>query len=260
VPDAVSGEGIEAQRFGPVLATAFGSEPEEPALNRIQGAGEPGAVSERHLGDAIEWMRSREVEYRVPLLEGRPETPQAEEWLGGEGLERGATWPRLVRDATPPDAGEDPRIEVFELTEETAGEGFSHLIREAADLPTMAETLFFGLPVEPSWRCYTALLAGEGRGVVAAGAMRIEDGVAMLGLDATLPGDWGRGCNKALLRRRLLDAAEAGCGTVVAELGDCDPDSLAAARHNLLEAGFVESAVGHAWQRPALLPAGVALS
>jgi len=258
VPDAVIGERIEAQRFGPVLATAFGSEPEWPALNRIQGAAEPGAIAEGHLGDAIEWMRSREVNFHVPVAHDRPGAPETEAWLGGHGFERTGGWSTLVRDATPPDSEEDPGIEVFELTEEDAGEGFSYLIREAADLPMMAETLFSGLPVEPGWRCYTAVPGGENR-VVAGAAMLIEDGVAMLGLDATLPGEWGRGCNKALLRQRLLDAAEAGCHTVVAGLGDCDADSAAAARHNLLEAGFAELAAAHVWHCPAMLPAEATL-
>ena len=43
----------------------------------------------------------------------------------------------------------------------------------------------------------------------------------------------GSGCNTALLRRRLLDAAEAGCHTVFVELGDCEPRLLSAACRNL---------------------------
>ncbi len=241
VPDAVSEEGIEIQRFGPVQATAFGEEPEVSSLNQIQGAAEPGAVEAGHLADAIEWMRSREVDYRVPVAECRPGSGEAEAWLIDHGYECDGGWTKFVRDVAVPDLPEDPDIEVFEMGEdEVDGEGMSMIAREGLGLPIMAETLAFSLPMKDSWRCYTAVLLSEDR-VVATGSMLIDDGVAQLGLDATLPGDRDRGCNRALLRRRLLDAAAAGCHTAFAELGERDRDDLAAAAHNLAAAGFVEA-------------------
>jgi GNAT superfamily N-acetyltransferase len=254
VPVAVTECGIEVQRFGPVQATAVGAEPEVPSLNQIQGAAEPGAVEGGHLADAIEWMRTREVDYRVPVAESRPGSAEAEAWLGGHGYERAAAPTKLVRDAAPPDLPEDPEIEIFALGEEIDGEGLSHIVREGLGLPIMAETLVFSLPMEESWRCYTAVLPSEDR-VAATGSMLIHDGVAQLGLDATLEVYRGRGCNRALLRRRLLDAAEAGCHTVFAELGECEPAGLAAARQNLVDAGFEEAYCSRSWQRPALMPA-----
>lgn len=255
VPDAVFEMRIEVQRFGPVQATAFGSEPQVSSLNQIQGAAEPGAIEAGHLADAIEWMRSREVDYRVPVAERRPGSDEAEAWLGSHGYERGGGWTKFVRDAAVPDLPEDPDIEVFELEEEGAGDGLSWIAREGLGLPIMAETLVCALPVKENWRCYTAVLPSEDR-VVATGLMLIDDGVAQLGVDTTLAGDRDRGCNKALLRRRLIDAAGAGCHTVFAELGESDCDSLAAAAHNLTAAGFVEAYRSRNWQRPALSPAG----
>jgi hypothetical protein len=255
VPDAVSEEGIEVQRFGPVQATAFGAEPQVSSLNQIQGAAEPGAVESGHLADAIEWMRSREVDYRVPVAECRPGSDEAEAWLDEHGYECDGGWTKFVRDVAAPDLPEDSDIEVFEMgEEEDDGEGMSMIACEGLGLPIMAETLAFSLPMKDSWRCYTAVLLSEDR-VVATGSMLIDDGVAQLGLDATLPGDRDRGCNKALLRRRLLDAAAAGCHTAFAELGECDHDDLAAAAHNLAGAGFVEAYRSRNWQRPALKPA-----
>jgi hypothetical protein len=257
VAEAVTDVGIEVQRFGPVQATAFGREPQVASLNQIQGAAEPGAVESGHLANAVEWMRSREVDYRVPVAERRPGAAEAAAWLSDHDYERGAAWIKFVRDVTPPDLPEDPDISIFELGQEEAdGEGFSWIAREGLDLPIMAETLVFSLPMKDSWRCYTAVLEPQDA-VVATGAMLIVDGVAQLGLDATLEGDRGCGCNKALLRRRLLDAAEAGCHTVFAELGECDPDHLAAAAHNLTSAGFLEAYRSRTWQRPALRPARV---
>ena len=53
-------------------ATAFGELPEVFSLNQIQGAAEPGAIEDGHLAGAIEWMRAREVDYRVPVAASRP--------------------------------------------------------------------------------------------------------------------------------------------------------------------------------------------
>jgi hypothetical protein len=257
VPEAVTESGIQMQGFGPVQATAFGDLPEIACLNQIQGAAEPGAIEDGHLAEAIEWMRAREVDYRVPVAEGRPGTAEAEGWLGRRGYESGVGWLKLVRDAAPPTPADDPGITVYELGEDEAdGEGLSAIAAEALDLPITAGTLFFSLPQRCQWRCYTAAQDPE-EGIVAAGSMLIHDGVAQLGLDSTLEHARERGCHTALLRRRLRDAAKAGCHTVFVELGGCDPEGLAAAYRNLRRAGFEEAYASGSWQRPALHPARV---
>jgi len=255
VEEAVTESGVEMQRFGPVQATAFGDLPEVHSLNQIQGAAEPEAVEGGHLAEAVEWMRAREVDYRVPVAECRPGVSEAETWLVERGYERGGGWIKMVRDATPPDLPENPGIVIFELGEDEGdGEGLSAIAAEALDLPVTAGTLFFSLPQTEQWRCYTAALGGE---VVATGSMLIQDGVAQLGPGTTLEHARGRGCNTALLRRRLLDAIEAGCETIFVELGERDPRGLSAAYRNLHRAGFEEAYQSRNWQRPALHPASV---
>jgi hypothetical protein len=253
--DAVSESGVELRRFGPVQVTAFADLPEAEGLNQIQGAAESGAVENGHLARAIEWMRSREVDYRVPVAERRPGTEVATDWLGRRGYEPGGGWVKLVRDASPPDWPVDARIEVFELGEDEAdGEGLCDIISEAFELPLTAGALFFSLPQTSNWRCYTASLGRE-EGIIATASMMISGGIARLGLAATRPGRWGCGCHRELLRRRLADAAAAGCHTVFAELADYDGSRMGGARHNLLAAGFREAYGSRNWQRPALHPA-----
>ena len=257
VPDAVAESGVEIETFGPVQATAFGEQPGAHSLNQIQGAAEPGAVDDGHLARAIEWMRAREVDYRVPVAESRPDATEAEAWLGQRGYERGGSWIKLVRDGTPPDLPENPDVEIFELGKDEAdGEGLSQIAAEGFGLPQTAGALFFSLPQKDRWRCYTAGFASRS-GIVSTGSMLIQDGVAQLGPGTTLERGRGRGCNMALLRRRLLDAAEAGCTTVFVELGECDSDRLAPAYLNLHRAGFREAYQSRNWQRPALYPARV---
>jgi GNAT superfamily N-acetyltransferase len=254
-PAAIAESGIEIQRFGPVQATAFGDLPDAVNLNQIQGAAEPGAIEDGYLTAAIEWMRAREVHPRVAVADCRPEASAADEWLGDRGYEQVDGWVKFVRDPRRSHPSADPSIVVYELgTQAIDGEALSAIIAEGMNLPAYAGTLFFSLPEKENWRCYTAALAPE-EPVVATGLMRIEDGVAQLGPGHTLPHARGRGCNMALLRRRLIDAAKAGCHTAVVELWDSQPEQLSQAGRNLCRAGFDLAYAGHSWQRPALHPA-----
>ncbi len=255
VPDAVTESGVEVREFGAVQATAFGDLPEAHSLNHIQGAAEPGAIEDGSLAQAIEWMRSMEVDYRVPVAACRPGAAEAKAWLGARGYERGGDLLKLVRDGSPPDMPEDPSVWIYELGEsDIDGEGLSMIAAEVLELPLLAETLLFSLPHLEHWRCYTAARDPE-EGIVATGTMMICDGVAQLGPGTTREHARGHGCNTALLRRLLLDASEAGCHTVFVELGECDADQLQAACRNLYRAGFQGAYESHTWQRPALHPA-----
>jgi len=255
VPDAVTESGVEVERFGPVQATAFADLPEFHSLNQIQGAAEPGAIEDGHLAAAIEWMRAREVDYDVPVAEGRPGTAEAEAWLGTRGYECGHGWVKFIRDASWPDSPPDDAITIWELGDnEIDGEGLSSIVAEAMELPLTAGTLFFSLPQKEDWRCYTASF-GRGAPVVSTASMLIHEGVAQLGPGNTLEHARGRGCNTAILRQRLIDAAKAGCHTVFAEVWDCEPDNLSTAGRNLVRAGFELAYGARNWHRPALHPA-----
>lgn len=255
VSEAVIESGIEVEAFGPVQASAFGELGEIRALNQIRGAAEPDAISAGYLAEAIEWMRAREVDYRVFVADERPGSAEAEAWLGTRGYEQGEGWATFVRDASPPAMPFDPNVEVWALgTDEIDGEGLSAIVSRAMDLPLTAETLFFSLPQRERWHCYTAAVEPE-EGVVATGSMLIHEGVAQFGLGNTLEHARGRGCNTALLRRRLTDAIEAGCHTIFAETWDRQPDCASIVGRNLAKAGFEPAYAVRNWQRPALRPA-----
>ena len=68
----------------------------------------------------------------------------------------------------------------------------------------------------PDWRFYLTLADGVPAG---GGALHISDGVASLAGGATMYTLRGRGCQLALLNRRLMDAAELGCELVVSRCG-----------------------------------------
>jgi hypothetical protein len=233
------------QRFGPILATVFADLPSVTLVNMVLGAAEPGAVDGGHLSTAIEWLRSREVDYRVSVSDDRPGTAAAEDWLSSRGYEPGASMRRYLRPATTRVAGSSHRVTIRELGAlET--EGMSHIVAKSLQLSGLATVLIFGLPDQEGWRCYSAKLDGR---EVACGSMLTMDKLALLALDATLPVARGNGCQTALIARRLADAARAGCETVVAEVCD-DLPATPSAVANLTRAGFLEIPGGTNWGRP----------
>lgn len=66
------------------------------------------------------------------------------------------------------------------------------------------------------WRCYVGYVDGQPAGHA---ALYVDPStkIGLLAAGATLPEYRGRGCQSALLRRRLADAAAAGCDLVIAE-------------------------------------------
>jgi GNAT superfamily N-acetyltransferase len=246
VPAEVAAErGIELRVFGPVQASAVTALPAVGMLNLVLGATEPGAAEDGHLAAAIEWMRSRGVECYVPVASGLPGTDMAESWLAEDGFSEGYAWMKFVRDAHPPRFTAPTGVEVVELTEADQ-EPFGMIAATGFGLPAWAASFFADLPEQDGWRCYVGRVNGEAQSCA---AMLIDDGIAEFGIAATLEPARGRGCQLALLRRRIIDAADAGCHTLFVETGERVPDRPSASYRNILRAGFKESYLRPNWRR-----------
>jgi hypothetical protein len=95
----------------------------------------------------------------------------------------------------------------------------------------------------PGWRFYMTIVDGEQAG---GGLLYVRDGVATLAGGATLAKFRRRGCQTALMHRRLLDAAAHGCDLVVSR---CAAGSTS--QRNMERAGMRVAYVKHVWeQRP----------
>jgi hypothetical protein len=243
--DAVDELEIRKQWFGPILATVCAGLADAPEMNMLQGAAEPAAVAGGHLADAVEWMRSWEVDYLVPVASDRPESEAAEAWLAEHGYEQGHTLQRFARAVGGDGADPEAAVDVRRLTSRGT-EGMSLIFADALGLSHLATVPLLDLPEVDGWSCYSAYLDGR---EVACGSMLLAGGVAMLGLDATAEDARRRGCHTALIRRRLHDAAGAGCETAVAEACDL-PGQRSAAACNLRRQGFVAAGRSVAWHRP----------
>jgi GNAT superfamily N-acetyltransferase len=244
VPAEVAAErGVEVRTFGPIQATVARELGQVGMLNLVLGAAEAPARSD--LEAAVAWAEERSTPY-VSVTPGLPGTEAAERWLREQGFEPTYAWMKFVRDPHPPRFPAPEGVEVVEVTSPDQ-EPFGTIAALGFGMPAWGAELFAHLPGRDDWRCYVARVDGEACGC---GAMVIEDGVAELGIGATLEDARGRGCQTALLRRRICDAAEAGCRTLLVETGERVPDRPSASYRNILKAGFEEAYLRPNWQRP----------
>lgn len=236
--------GVALRDFGPVQAQVVGGLPAAGMLNMALGATDPKALEDGHLAAAVEWMGAQGVPPRIPLTPSTPATAAAEVWLREHGFEPGYAWMRFVRDAHPPRFREPRGIEVAEV-EGPAEAPFATIVATGFGAPAWAAGLF-DLPGRAGWRCYVALVDGLAQ---ACAAMRIEGQIAEFGMAATLEPARGRGCQLALLRRRIVDAGAAGCRLLFVETGERVPDRPSTSYRNILRAGFEEAYLRPNWKR-----------
>jgi hypothetical protein len=249
VLDAVEECGIEARRYGPVLAALVGAMPEEAQFNRVLGATAPDAATGGRLEEALDWVEEVGVDARVPVTPEQPETVAAEALLERRGYSPGASRVRFVRPAAPPDFPEPPGIAVVEIEE--CVEGFADIPGEALGLDLIAQSFLDCLPGREAWRGYLAY-DPDGNLIASASMFRHLE-VATLAFAGTFDESRGQGAHLALLRRRIADAAAPPhCHTLCAEVelspGEAHDDPHPAIR-NLVRAGFKQMAVRPVWGR-----------
>jgi len=244
--DLAAERGVEVRDFGPVQASVATALRGVGMMNLVLGATAPGAVGDGYLAAATEWAQARGVAHYVPVTPGLPETEPAERWLADNGFAPGYAWMKFARDVHPPRFAVPADIEVVELTDGEQ-EPFGMIAATGFGLPAWAAVFFADLPERDDWRCYVAHIDGETQ---ACAAMLVDGDLAELGIAATLESARGRGCQRALLHRRILDAAAAGCRTLFVETGERVPDRPSASYRNILRAGFEEAYLRPNWTRP----------
>jgi GNAT superfamily N-acetyltransferase len=240
--EATSEHGIELREFGALQVTLTRDLPQVPFLNLVLGAAE---ADESDLDYALAWAEEHGVSPCVPLTPGLPATEAAEAWLRERSFQPGYAWMKFVRDPHPPRFPAPAEIEVVEVAAADE-EPFGMIAATGFGMPAWGANFFAHLPGREGWRCYVARIEGKAQ---ACAAMVIEDGIAELGIAATLEEARGRGCQTALLHRRIGDAAAAGCHTLIVETGERVPDRPSGSYRNILKAGFEEAYLRPNWRR-----------
>jgi GNAT superfamily N-acetyltransferase len=92
-----------------------------------------------------------------------------------------------------------------------------------------------------NWHCYIARVDGR---PAASAALYLHDGIGSLTADGTHPDHRGHGCQLALIRRRIADAARAGCELVVTQTA---PGSIS--QRNMERAGCRTAYTRTVWEQ-----------
>ena len=240
--EPASEHGVELRELGALQVTLTRDLPQVPILNLVLGAPEASTVDFEY---AAAWADEQGVSPCIPVTPGLPGSERAVAWLQANGFEPGYAWMKFVRDAHPPRFPAPEDVEVVELTAADE-EPFGTIAAVGFGMPAWAADFFAHLPGRDGWRCYVARVEGEAQ---ACAATLIVGEVAEFGIAATLEEARGRGCQTALLHRRIRDAAEAGCRTLFVETGERVPDRPSGSYRNILKAGFEEAYLRPNWQR-----------
>jgi GNAT superfamily N-acetyltransferase len=134
-------------------------------------------------------------------------------------------------------------LRLARVSDEAAAASFGRAVCVGYGLPEVLEPAITST-WQRGWECWLALDGDEPAG---AAALFVDDGVAYLGIAATLPEHRGKGAQGALLAHRIRRAAELGCDTILTETGERRDDRPSGSYRNILRAGFEEVGVTANW-------------
>ena len=230
--------GIEIIQFAEAVAFHMPAN-SDPLLNRVLGFDESCI---QHLDAIMDWHAQRSTPCRFEVISDAS-SQRAEEALTRRGFSSRAVESFLCSAPFRPSLPRDD-IEVDQLAPENLDEFASAFLAVYHSEPSVEPFVRASLKMQysqPDWHCYLAFLAGD---VAAFGAMRVRNGVASLISGATLPHLRRRGCQTALLKRRLADAAGLDCDLVFSHAA-CGSTS----QHNMQRLGMRLVAAKLLWEQ-----------
>lgn len=208
---------MEVRRFGSVVAMACPGMPSSGLTNRIMLAG-PGQEAE--LAEAVAFMTGKGIRCRIDVTPFH-QNGDFLKHLAREGFYHLGFQMALYGEAVPfvPERTPGVELKVCESADdvETAAQlyplGFE---MTGAWVGFMSDSVraVAGLP---GWTIYLALVDGEPAGT---GLLYQAERAGVLAGAATLPYFRGRGAQKALIHRRIADAAAAGCDLICSQTGN----------------------------------------
>lgn len=212
--------GVEIRRFGDdVFATSAAKRPEVGWMQHVNGLS-PGDAS--LVPDVAAWYQAKMLRPRFDIT-ASPEFEPLAAALVDAGARQTSFIDVLWCRAEPPVEGavSDVTVRVVEPGGEDA-HVFARVLLGGHEVPDdtfvddWASVALW--PAEPDWTCYLAEIEGEPLGAAAlvvgdggAAALVVGDGVGLLANGATLPAGRRRGCQQALIQRRMQDATASGC-------------------------------------------------
>lgn len=199
----------EVRTFGGAVGLAVGGMAANLLFNRVA---EFTPTDLDRLDEILAWFDGRNMSGRFDLVPGLV-SPELFKALAAKGFYQSGFYAALYGEATTYEP-QFPGVSVREVQPDEletfgdiymAGFGFPEE-RRSVLVPSM--TLLYEYPAV---RLYLGLVDGQPAGI---GFLLLNNGVGYLGTAATLPGLQGRGVQKALMYRRMAEAARNGCDLV----------------------------------------------
>lgn len=227
--------GLATESVAGALASVAGLEP-SLLVNRVLGLGFAREAPREAIGEIGGVYRrhgvGRYLVHRHP--EARPR--ELSSWLQVAGFRPHRGWMKFVRGReAPPELSAAPRVE--RIGQEHS-ETFARIVADAFDLTDACVPWLGKLPGRDGWHVYMSF--DETGTPAGTGAIYVRDGVAYFDFGATQPEARRRGSQGAILSRRLADALDLGCHTMVSMTGEAVPGDPQHSYRNLVRAGFRE--------------------
>jgi hypothetical protein len=231
--EAADACGITVAHVGGGVVWATTGDPSGGFFSRAVGQG----VTEPITGDVLDAIVDIAKSAGAPMISVQPSpevvTPEVFDLLAERGFNPGRTWDKLGRDASPPPAAAtDLRVDVIGPDDAS---DFASVLLAGFGMPELFRPFGEAQVVMPGWSTYGAF---DGDTLVGTGAMYMENGLACLSGAATFEHQRGRGAQRALMSRRIADAAAAGVRYIATETGSETDDSPNPSLHNMHWAGF----------------------
>jgi hypothetical protein len=234
-------EGYALFREGPVLATLSANPRAGWAIQTYGLGGQPAEVVHR----VVAFFNGHGVPARVRVVPGAFSAAQADV-LAGLGL-RHVGFHTILWSPLPVAAPAEAETDIREVT--TLAQIDAHIDIQLTAYGIPPETIDRLRPLRRTWlgspgrRLYLAYVDGH---PAAQASLHWRDGLAYLEAAGTLPAYRRRGLQRALIRRRLADAAALGCTTV---FGGADFENES--RTNQVACGLTVAYTAALWtQRP----------
>lgn len=228
--------GVHIQRFGEATAICARAAPEHDFMNSLLGL---------HAADAGRVPEITDF-YRDHGVRGWTEVPPGPDAEAVIDALAAAGWRQVGFHASFAGPPQPLPVAPLQVSVREAGSAdaatFGQVLAGGHEVPEadreQAAREMSGWLSRPGWRLYLAELDGR---PAAAAALTVQPGVAYLANAATLPHARGRGCQRALLARRMADAADAELVCALAVFGS-------ASHRNLLWAGLALTHTQAVWR------------
>lgn len=202
-------------------------------LNRALGLGLVQPATPATVGAIRERYRDTGIERFFLHVHADARPAGIETLLEDAGLQPHRRWMKFERGPEPPPQATST-LAVRAIGTQHARD-FGRIAAAAFDLTPQSAALFPGLVDRPGYRLYMSFDGDEPAGT---GLLYVDGGDAWLDWGATDPAFRGRGSQRALLARRIADAAAAGCTRLVTCTGEAMPGDPQHSYHNIEWAGF----------------------